>query len=79
MLRVKEYWQEIDPNSLYYKNYAMVDVTELMTIGDSSSVNLVDLNGQIKRRRKFKENRIFSFDLLHLPFQADTIDDDGLP
>lgn len=78
VLRVKEYWQDIDPNSLYYQNYAMVDVTELMTIGDSSSVNLVDLNGQIKRGGKFKKTEFLALTYA-FTVPSDTIDDDGLP
>ena len=49
VLRVKEYWRDNDQNSAYYNKFAMVDVTDLMNIGSIDSVNLVDLNGQIKK------------------------------
>lgn len=78
VLKVKEYWQDSDKNSLYYNNYAMVDITELMNIGDFSNINLVDLNGQIKKGGKFKKT-----EFLALTYQftqaTDTYDDDGLP
>ena len=78
VLRVKEYWQDSDPNSLYYQKYATVDITDLMQIGDSSAINLVDLNGQIKKGGKFKKT-----EFLALTYQftqaSDVYDDDGLP
>src|SRR5690606_36951478 len=49
VLRVKEYWRDVDPNSAYYNKFAMVDVTDLMTLGSIDQANLVDLNGQIKK------------------------------
>jgi hypothetical protein len=78
VLRVKEYWQDSDPNSLYYQNYAMVDVTDLMTIGDSSQVNLVDINGQIKKGGKFKKTEFLAL-TYDFTVASDTYDEDGLP
>jgi len=78
VLRVKEYWQDVDPNSLYYQNYAMVDVTDLMTVGDAAQVNFVDLNGQIKNGGKFKKTEFLALTYA-FTVPSDTFDEDGLP
>lgn len=78
VLRVKEYWQDNDPNSLYYKNYAMVDVTDLMRIGDSNAINIVDLNGQIKKGGKFKKTEFLALSYA-FTVASDHYDEDGLP
>lgn len=78
VLRVKEYWQDSDPNSRYYKNFAMVDVTDLMNIGEFSELNLVDLNGQIKKGGKFKKTEFLALTYA-FTVASDTYDEDGLP
>lgn len=78
VLKVKEYWQDQHSNSSYYEKYAMIDVTELMEVGDKSKINFVDLHGQIKKGGKFKKT-----EFLALAYQftqaTDDYDDDGLP
>jgi hypothetical protein len=78
VLRVKEYWQDSDTASAYYQKYAMVDVTDLMQIGDSTEINLVDENGQIKRGGKFKKTEFLALSY-QFTIAGDTYDEDGLP
>lgn len=78
VLRVKEYWRDVDPNSAYYNKFAMVDVTDLMTLGSIDQVNLVDLNGQIKKGGKFKKTEFLAL-AYEFSVASDNFDDDGVP
>lgn len=78
VLRVKEYWRDSDPNSAYYNKFAMVDVTDLMTVGSIDSINLVDLNGQIKKGGKFKKTEFLAL-AYEFSRASNEYDDDGVP
>lgn len=78
VLRVKEYWQDSNEKSSYYQKYAMVDVTDLMKIGDSTQINITDVNGQIKKGGKFKKTEFLAL-AYQFTVASDTFDDDGLP
>lgn len=78
VLRVKEYWRDNDPNSAYYNKFAMVDVTDLMTAGSLDAVNLVDLNGQIKKGGKFKKTEFLAL-AYEFSVAGDEYDEDGVP
>ena len=78
VLRVKEYWRDSDPNSAYYNKFAMVDVTDLMEVGSIDSINLVDLNGQIKKGGKFKKTEFLAL-AYEFSRASDVFDDDGVP
>lgn len=78
VLRVKEYWKDIDPTSSYYNKFAMVDFTDLLDSTEDTTLDLVDQNNQIKTGGKFEKT-----EFLALTYQfskaGDTYDDDGLP
>jgi len=78
VLRVKEYWRDIDPTSSYYNKFAMVDFTDLLDSTEDTTFDLVDQNNQIKTGGKFEKT-----EFLALTYQfskaGDTYDDDGLP
>lgn len=78
VLRVKEYWRDIDTNSPYYNKFAMVDFTDLLNITEDTTLDLVDQNNQIKTGGKFEKT-----EFLALAYQfskaGDKYDDDGLP
>lgn len=78
VLRVKEYWKDIDTRSPYYTKFAMVDITDLLNITEDDTLDLVDQNNQIKTGGKFEKT-----EFLALAYQfskaGDTYDDDGLP
>lgn len=78
ILKVKEYWQDIDTKSTYYEKYAMVDITDLMITGSVDNVNLVQLNGQIKKGGKFKKTEFLAL-VYEFSVAGDTYDEDGLP
>jgi hypothetical protein len=78
VLRVKEYWRDRDPNSNYYNKFAMVDITDLMNVGTIDDLNLIDLNGQIKKSGKFKKTEFLAL-VYEFSVASDTYDSDGLP
>ena len=78
VLRVKEYWQDRDSNSAYYQKYAMVDITDLMTQGNLDAIDLVELNGQIKKGGKFKKTEFLAL-AYEFSVASDNYDDDGVP
>lgn len=78
IIKVKEYWQDQDSASSYYGKYAMIDITELMSIGEVNDINLVDLNGQIKKGGKFKKTEFLAL-VYEFSVITDSYDDDGLP
>ena len=78
VLRVKEYWQDQDTKSAYYQKYAMVDVTDLMDDGVLDEIDLVDLNGQIKKGGKFKKTELLAL-AYEFSVASDNYDDDGIP
>ena len=78
VLRVKEYWRDRDPNSTYYNKLAMVDVTDLMQLGDINKVNLVDENSQIRNGLKFRKTEFLAL-AYEFTVATDVYDDDGLP
>ena len=78
ILRVKEYWRDKDTKSSYYNKFAMVDVTDLMTLGSIDQVDLVDLNGQIKKGGKFRKTEFLAL-VYEFSVATDTYDEHGLP
>jgi hypothetical protein len=78
VLRVKEYWQDQDTKSAYYGKYAMVDVTDLLNTGTIDNIDLVDLNGQIKKGGKFKKTEFLAL-AYEFSIASDIIDEDGIP
>lgn len=78
VLRVKEYWQNTNPNSGYYRKFAMVDVTDLMQLGDITKVNLIDENGGLKNSESFRKTEFLAL-AYQFTVATDDYDDDGLP
>lgn len=78
ILRVKEYWRDKDSKSTYFNKFAMVDVTDLMTLGSIDQVDLVDLNGQIKKGGKFRKTEFLAL-VYEFSVATNTYDEHGLP
>lgn len=77
-IRVKEYWENQNPNSEYYKKFAQLDITDLMDTGTVGSLDLVGLNQQIKFTKQFKKTN-----MLALVYEFDELtgnyDESGIP
>jgi hypothetical protein len=78
VLRVKEYWKNIDTASPYFRKFAMVDITDLMLVGDVNKVGLVDERGGIQKGQSFKKTEFLAL-AYQFTVASDTYDDDGLP
>jgi hypothetical protein len=78
VLRVKEYWKNIDTTSPYFRKFAMVDITDLMLVGDVNKVGLVDERGGIQKGQSFKKTEFLAL-AYQFTVASDTYDDDGLP
>jgi hypothetical protein len=77
-IRVKEYWENQNPKSEYYKKFAQLDITDLLDTGTVGSLDLVGLNQQIKKTKQFKKTN-----MLALAYEFDVVtgdyDESGIP
>ena len=78
ILRVKEYWKNINTQSAYFDKLTMVDITDYLDNGKIDSLDLVDLNSNMRSGRQFKKTEFLA---LVYEFTAVTgeYDDDGIP
>jgi hypothetical protein len=78
LLKVKEYWKNINPTSAYFDKLAMIDITDYLDDGKIQSLDLVDRNSNLKSGKQFKKTEFLA---LVYEFTAVTgnYDDDGIP
>jgi hypothetical protein len=78
LLKVKEYWQNINSSSAYFNKLAMVDITDYLDDGKIQSLDLVDRNSNLKSGKQFRKTEFLA---LVYEFTAVTgnYDDDGIP
>jgi hypothetical protein len=78
VLKVKEYWQNVEANSPYYKKFAQVDITDMMDDGIIQNLDLVNRNAQIKKGEKFVKTEFLAL-VYQFSQPSGQYDDDGLP
>ena len=78
LLKVKEYWKNINTTSAYFDKLAMIDITDYLDDGKIQSLDLVDKNSNLKSGKQFKKTEFLA---LVYEFTAVTgnYDDDGIP
>ena len=78
LLKVKEYWQNINSSSTYFNKLAMVDITDYLDDGKIQTLDLVDRNSNLKSGKQFRKTEFLA---LVYEFTAVTgnYDDDGVP
>jgi hypothetical protein len=78
LLKVKEYWKNINASSTYFNKLAMVDITDYLDDGKIQSLDLVDRNSNLKSGKQFRKTEFLA---LVYEFTAVTgnYDDDGVP
>ena len=78
LLKVKEYWKNINTTSAYFDKLAMIDITDYLDDGKIQSLDLVDKNSNLKSGKQFKKTEFLA---LVYEFTAVTgnFDDDGIP
>jgi hypothetical protein len=78
VLKVKEYWQNVEVNSPYYKKFAQVDITDMMDDGIIQNLDLVNRNAQIKKSERFVKTEFLAL-VYQFSQPSGQYDDDGLP
>jgi hypothetical protein len=78
VLRVKEYWKNVNPSSPYYNTLSMVDLADYLDDGKIDTLDLVDKNNNMRSGKQFKKTEFLA---LVYEFTAVTgsYDDDGVP
>ena len=78
LLKVKEYWQNINQQSTYFNKLAMVDITDYLDDGKIQSIDLVDRNSNLKSGRQFKKTEFLAL-VYEFTRVTGSFDDDGIP
>jgi hypothetical protein len=78
VLKVKEYWNNINSKSPYYNKLSMVDILDYLDDGVIDTLDLMDKDKNLKSGRQFKKTEFLA---LVYEFTATTgeYDDDGVP
>ena len=78
VLKVKEYWQNVDKSSPYYEKFAQIDITDMLDDGIVQNIDLVNRNAQIKKGERFAKTEFLAL-VYEFSKPSDDYDDDGLP
>jgi hypothetical protein len=78
VLKVKEYWKNVDNRSQYYEKFAQIDITDMMDDGIIQNLDLVNRNAQIKQGERFVKTEFLAL-VYEFSQASDNFDDDGLP
>lgn len=78
LLKVKEYWQNINSSSSYFNKLAMVDITDYLDDGKIQSLDLVDRNSNLKSGKQFKKTEFLAI-VYEFTAVTGNYDDDGIP
>ena len=78
VLRVKEYWQNVNTNSSYFNKLNLVDITDYLDDGKIDSLDLVDAGSALKSGRQFKKTEFLALVYEFIQETGD-FDDDGIP
>jgi hypothetical protein len=78
LLRVKEYWKNLNPTSSYFDKLAMVDIMDYLDDGKIDTLDLVDLNSNLKSGRQFRKTEFLALVYEFTRVTGD-FDDDGIP
>ena len=78
LLKVKEYWQNINASSAYFNKLAMVDITDYLDDGKIQSLDLVDKNSNLKSGKQFKKTEFLAL-VYEFTRVTGEFDDDGIP
>lgn len=78
VLKVKEYWVNVNANSSYFNKLNLVDITDYLDDGKIDTLDLVDSNSSMRNSAQFKKTEFLA---LSYEFIKETgeFDDDGIP
>ena len=78
VLRVKEYWQNVNTNSSYFNKLNLVDITDYLDDGKIDTLDLVDAGKSLKSGRQFKKTEFLAL-VYEFIQETGEFDDDGVP
>lgn len=78
ILRVKEYWKNINTKSPYFKKQTLVDITDYLDDSSIDEMNILDKNKNIKFGKQFRKTECLAL-VYEFTKASDTYDDDGIP
>lgn len=78
VLKVKEYWQNINASSSYFNKLSLVDITDYLDNGKVDTLDLTDLNASIISGRQFKKTEFLALTYEFIQETGD-FDEDGIP
>lgn len=78
VLRIKEYWENINKNSSYFEKQFLVDITDYLDDGKIDNMNILDKNKNIKHGKQFRKTECLAL-IYEFTQATDVFDDDGVP
>ena len=78
VLHVKEYWKNIDPNSAYFNQMLLVDISDVIDRGTVDTLKLVEFNRNVKFDNAFKKTGYLALSY-EFTRESGDFDADGLP
>ena len=78
VLHIKEYWENTNIRSAYYKKQFLVDLTDFLDDGKIDEMHILDRNKNIKHGKQFKKTELLAL-VYEFTRATDLYDDDGIP
>lgn len=78
VIRIKEYWQNINTKSPYFNKQSLVDITDYLDDDTIDDMNILDNNKSIKFGKQFKKTECLAL-IYEFTKASDNYDDDGVP
>jgi hypothetical protein len=78
VLKIKEYWNNVNTKSPYFNKQSLVDITDYLDDGTIDEMNILDKNKSIKFGKQFKKTECLAL-IYQFTKASDTYDDDGIP
>ena len=78
VLKVKEYWKNVNPKSSYFEKMTLVDISDYLDDGIIDTLDLVDKNKGLKGGRQFKKTEFLAL-AYQFTRESGDYDEDGIP
>lgn len=78
VLQIKEYWNNVNPQSSYFKKLLMVDISDYLDDGKIDTFDLIDRNKNIRDGKQFRKTEFLAL-VYQFTREDGTFDDDGVP
>ena len=78
VLKVKEYWKNVNPKSSYFEKMTLVDISDYLDDGVIDTLDLNDKHKGLKHGRQFKKTEFLAL-AYQFTRESGNYDDDGIP